>query len=97
MTGSRFASGGLIDRETPITFQYDGMRVDGYKGDTIASALMASGHQIVGRSFKYHRPRGINSAGPEESGALFTVGDKEHRIPNVKGTVAEIHDGLVVR
>ena len=59
MTGSRFASGGLIDRKKPITFQYDGMRVQGFAGDTIASALMASGYQIVGRSFKYYRPRGI--------------------------------------
>ncbi|CAI8392538.1 MAG: Sarcosine oxidase subunit alpha [Alphaproteobacteria bacterium UBA4588] len=97
MTGSRFASGGLIDRKKPITFQYDGMPVQGFAGDTIASALMASGHQIVGRSFKYHRPRGINSAGPEESGALFTVGDNANRTPNVKGTIAEIHDGLIVR
>lgn len=96
MTGFRLESGGIIDRQTPITFQFDGRKQSGYAGDTIASALMASGHKIVGRSFKFHRPRGISSAGVEESGALFNVGKGATRIPNVKGTMAEIYEGMPV-
>ena len=96
MTGFRLDKGGLIDRRQKIKFCFNGREVTGFKGDTIASALMASGHMLVGRSFKYHRPRGIMSAGVEEGGALFNVGDGAARIPNVKGTVTEIRKGLKV-
>ena len=58
MTGSRLEKGGLIDRRQKVTFRFNGRSVTGFKGDTIASALLASGHMLVGRSFKYHRPRG---------------------------------------
>ena len=96
MTGFRLDKGGLIDRRRKIQFRYNGQQVTGFKGDTIASALMASGHMLVGRSFKYHRPRGIMSAGVEEGGALFNTGDGAARVPNVKGTVTEITEGLRV-
>ena len=96
MTGFRLDKGGLIDRRKKIKFRFNGKEITGFKGDTIASALMASGHMLVGRSFKYHRPRGIMSAGVEEGGALFNIGDGAARIPNVKGTVAEINEGLRV-
>ena len=62
----RLAAGGLVDRTSPLRFRFDGAAFDGYAGDTLASALLANGVRFVGRSFKYHRPRGIVSAGPEE-------------------------------
>ena len=96
MTGFRLDKGGLIERRQKINFRFNGQQVTGFKGDTIASALMASGHMLVGRSFKYHRPRGIMSAGVEEGGALFNTGDGAARVPNVKGTVTEITEGLRV-
>ena len=96
MTGYRLERGGLIDRRRKISFRFNGRSVSGYKGDTVASALLASGHMVVGRSFKYHRPRGVMSAGVEEGGALFTTGESDARIPNVKGPVAELKDGLIV-
>ncbi len=96
MTGFRLDKGGLIERRQKINFRFNGQQVTGFKGDTIASALMASGHMLVGRSFKYHRPRGIMSAGVEEGGALFNTGDGAARVPNVKGTVTEISEGLRV-
>ena len=96
MTGSRLEKGGLIDRRQKVTFRFNGRSVTGFKGDTIASALLGSGHMLVGRSFKYHRPRGVMSAGVEEGGALFNTGDGAERVPNVKGTVTEIKQGLTV-
>ncbi|TIU29027.1 MAG: hypothetical protein E5W38_22295, partial [Mesorhizobium sp.] len=67
MSASRLANGGSdIDRARPLTFTFDGRRVEGFAGDTIASALLASGQAVVGRSFKYHRPRGIWGSGVEE-------------------------------
>ena len=64
---------GLIDRSRPLAFTFDGLLYQGYAGDTLASALIANGVHPVGRSFKYHRPRGILSAGPEEPNALVTL------------------------
>ena len=90
----RLSQGGLIDRSKPINFRWDNGKVSGYQGDTLASALMASGESILGRSFKYHRPRGVMSAGVEESGALVTVGVSHRRDPNVKATTQEIYNGL---
>ena len=88
--------GGLIDRRQKVTFRFNGQSVTGFKGDTIASALLGSGHMLVGRSFKYHRPRGvIVGIGVEEAGALFNTGDGTERVPNVKG-VTEIKQGLTV-
>jgi len=96
MTGFRTEDGGIINRRKAISFRFNGRLVKGFEGDTIASALLASGHQMVGRSFKYHRPRGVMSAGVEEGGALFNVGAGAKRIPNVKGTMAEIADNIEV-
>jgi len=69
----RLAAGGRIDRTRPIAFTFDGRAYQGYAGDTLASALLANDVHLVGRSFKYHRPRGILSAGSEEPNALVTI------------------------
>ena len=95
MSARRLAEGGRIDRATPLQFTWDGRPQTGYAGDTLASALLAAGEQVLGRSFKYHRPRGLMSAGVEESGALVTVGSGARRDPNVKATTQELYDGLV--
>ena len=96
MTGFRAYKGGQINRKRPLEFRFDGRKYTGFQGDTIASALLASGEQLVGRSFKYHRPRGVMSAGVEEGGALFTVGSGSETIPNVKGSVAELTQNMEV-
>lgn len=94
MSGWRLDEGGLIDRSRTIGFGFDGRRYQGHPGDTLASALLAAGVGIVGRSFKYHRPRGVMSAGVEEAGALVTVGAGARRDPNVRATAVELFDGL---
>lgn len=88
---------GLIDRTEPVTFTFDGQRYSGFKGDTLASALMANGVRLVGRSFKYHRPRGILTAGPEEPNAMVEVLDNGSQTPNTRATVQEIYEGLVAK
>lgn len=90
----RLATGGLIDRATPARFQFDGRSYRGYAGDTLASALLAEGVKLVARSFKYHRPRGILTAGPEEPNALVELRTGARREPNTRATVAELFDGL---
>ena len=90
----RTASGGRIDRDRSLSFTFDGHRYAGYAGDTLASALLANGVHLVGRSFKYHRPRGILSAGPEEPNALVTVGTGGQATPNLRATQVELFDGL---
>ncbi|MGC6536235.1 MAG: 2Fe-2S iron-sulfur cluster-binding protein [Candidatus Puniceispirillaceae bacterium] len=94
MTGFRLSKGGHINRDKPVTFTFDGQIIHGYEGDVATSALLASGGRIYGRGFKYHRPRGVMSAGAEEGGALFQMGDGAERVANVKGPLVEIHDGL---
>lgn len=91
----RLPNGGLIDRRREITFSFDGKHYIGRPGDTLASALMANGVKLVGRSFKYHRPRGIFTAGPEEPNALVTLRDGARREPNTKATTVELFDRLV--
>ena len=91
---NRLASGGLIDRGCTIHFTFDGKTYRGHPGDTLASALIANGVTLTGRSFKYHRPRGILSAGSEEPNALVELRTGAHREPNTKATVAELFDGL---
>ncbi|MEM7172084.1 MAG: sarcosine oxidase subunit alpha family protein [Pseudomonadota bacterium] len=95
MSAERLAAGGRIDRENEIWFDWDGDILTGYAGDTLASALMANNQKVVGRSFKYHRPRGIMSAGVEESGALVTIGEGARRDPNVRATSQELFKGLI--
>jgi methylglutamate dehydrogenase subunit C len=90
----RLASGGLVDRSQPIRFSFDGTGCRGYAGDTLASALLANDIMLVGRSFKYHRPRGIFSAGPEEPNALVTLRSGARAEPNTKATTVELFDGL---
>ncbi|MER9426475.1 sarcosine oxidase subunit alpha family protein [Mesorhizobium sp. M0317] len=90
----RLASGGLIDRSRRVNFSFDGKTYQGYAGDTLASALLANGVRLVGRSFKYHRPRGILSAGPEEPNALVELRPGARREPNSRATVVELFDGL---
>ncbi len=88
---------GLIDRSRPIGFRFDGHRYEGFVGDTLASALLANDVKLVGRSFKYHRPRGIYSAGSEEPNALVTVGRGAGAEPNIRATVQELYSGLEAR
>ena len=94
---SRLTKGGLIDRSKPVEFTFDGKQYKGFEGDTIASALLANGVRLIGRSWKYHRPRGIIGDGAEEPNALFQVEEGAYTIPNVRGTQAEIYQGMVVK
>jgi len=91
---SRLASGGLIDRGKPLQFKFDGKSYSGFAGDTLASALMANNVHLLGRSFKYHRPRGLFSAGSDEPNALAEVRRGARREPNTKATTVELFDGL---
>ncbi|WP_299134253.1 sarcosine oxidase subunit alpha family protein [uncultured Amaricoccus sp.] len=92
---TRLASGGaLIDRTRPLDFTWNGKRLRGYAGDTLASALLANGETLVGRSFKYHRPRGIVASGPEEPNALVQLGTGARAEPNVRATTTELFEGL---
>lgn len=97
MSGRRLAGGGLIDRTRRVDFSFDGKVYQGFAGDTLASALLASGVRLFGRSFKYHRPRGVLSAGAEEPNALVEWRDGAYREPNTRASVAEIFPGLVAR
>ena len=91
----RLPAGGRIDRAGPLRFSFDGQRYEGHPGDTLASALLANGVRLVGRSFKYHRPRGIYSAGPEEPNALVRLRSGGRAEPNTRATMVELYDGLV--
>ena len=91
----RLPRGGRIDRRTPLAFRFDGERLGGYAGDTLASALLANGRALVARSFKYHRPRGVLSHGSEEPNALVTLrGEGGRSDPNTRATVVELREGL---
>lgn len=89
----RLAQGGLIDRGTRWRFTFDGVAYRGHPGDTLASALLANGVRLIGRSFKYHRPRGVVSAGADEPNALVQLTGAEDE-PNVRATVVPLHDGM---
>jgi methylglutamate dehydrogenase subunit C len=91
---SRLQAGGLVDRGRPLKFSFDGRSRSGFSGDTLASALVANDVKLVGRSFKYHRPRGILSAGSEEPNALVELGNQARREPNTRATAIELFDGL---
>jgi sarcosine oxidase, subunit alpha len=90
----RLAQGGRIERAKTLAFTFDGRRYEGHPGDTLASALLANGVHLVGRSFKYHRPRGIMTAGSEEPNALIQLGEGARTEPNVRATQIELFDGL---
>ncbi len=85
---------GLIDRSREVKFQWNERWLRGHPGDTLASALLANGVRLVGRSFKYHRPRGIFSAGPEEPNALVQLRKGALQEPNTRATTVELFDGL---
>ena len=91
---SRNSEGGEIDRTRPLAFRFDGKSYIGYEGDTLASALLANNVKLVGRSFKYHRPRGIYSAGPEEPNALVNLRTGGRQEPNTRATQIELFAGL---
>lgn len=93
----RIEDKGLIDRSRRVQFQFDGHRYEGFAGDTLASALLANGVRMVARSFKYHRPRGVMTAGSEEPNALVTVGRGAAQRPNLRATTVELHEGLEAR
>lgn len=93
----RLAGKGLIDRSQPVTFTFDGVTYQGFRGDTLASALLANGVRLVGRSFKYHRPRGILTAGSEEPNAMVEILEGNQQTPNVRATVQEVFEGLAAR
>ncbi|PPD30452.1 MAG: sarcosine oxidase subunit alpha [Hyphomicrobium sp.] len=97
MINCRKPSGGVIDRSTALRFMFDGISYTGHPGDTLASALLANGVHLVGRSFKYHRPRGILTAGSEEPNGLVELRRGAAREPNTRATVAELYDGLEAR
>ncbi len=95
MSLRRTADGGRIDRTRSVRFHFDGKAYTGLAGDTLASALLANGVTLFGRSFKYHRPRGVISAGYDEPNALVTILRGAVREANLPATMIEIHDGLV--
>jgi sarcosine oxidase subunit alpha len=90
----RLKAGGRIDRSRPLRFVFDGKGYTGYAGDTLASALIANGVHLVGRSFKYHRPRGILAAGADEPNALVQLGLEPRLMPNARATQVELIHGL---
>ena len=92
---TRLSKGGrLIDRSAAVEFTFNGKRLRGYHGDTLAAALLANDQMLVGRSFKYHRPRGIVASGPEEPNALVNLGSGARLEPNQRTTTTELFDGL---
>ncbi|MHA3978923.1 sarcosine oxidase subunit alpha family protein [Halovulum sp. GXIMD14794] len=93
----RLEAGGLIDRDAPLSFRFDGREYTGFQGDTLASALLANGVRLMGRSFKYHRPRGVLTSGSDEPNALMEVGSGARRRPNTRATVQELYEGLEAR
>ena len=93
----RLAHGGAIDRTKRLRFSFDGKPYEGFAGDTVASALLANGVSIVGRSFKYHRPRGIYTAGPEEPNAILDLRHGARHDPNARATLELLADGMALR
>jgi hypothetical protein len=96
-TFRRTPAGGRINRLKPLGFTYNGKSLTGFEGDTIASALLANDEVIIGRSFKYHRPRGFLSSGVEEANGLFTLGEGSETVPNVIGTTTQLKGGMKIR
>ena len=90
----RLPQGGRINRDKPLSFSYDGAVYRGYEGDTLASALLANGKRLLGRSFKYHRPRGALSAGVEECNALVRLESGGYVEPNARATLVPLYQGL---
>ena len=94
---NRLEEGGCIDRSKPLNFSFNGKRLQGFAGDTLASALLANGVKLVSRSFKLHRPRGIVAAGAEEPNAILQIGRGAETLPNLRATQVELYEGLEAR
>ncbi len=94
---NRLQGHGVVDRTQSLSFRFDGKQLAGFSGDTLASALLAAGIKLVGRSFKYHRPRGTLTAGSEEPNALVELRSGARREANTRATVAELFEGLEAR
>ncbi|MFN3499305.1 MAG: 2Fe-2S iron-sulfur cluster-binding protein, partial [Pannonibacter indicus] len=90
----RTGNGGRVDRSRHLSFTFDGKEMTGLAGDTLASALIANGVHLTGRSFKYHRPRGIVTAGSEEPNALVGVYRNGDQTPNLRAPQVELYEGL---
>ena len=97
MTQANRLDGGLIDRSKPMRFSFDGQELQGFAGDTLASALLANNIRLMGRSFKYHRPRGPLTAGSEEPNAIVELRSGARQEPNTRATTAELFDGLTAK
>jgi methylglutamate dehydrogenase subunit C len=97
VTSFRLPQGGLIDRSATFGFTFDGKRFAGHPGDTLASALLANGVRLMGRSFKYHRPRGVICAGASEPNALVELREGGRKEANTRATTVELYDGLVAK
>ncbi|WP_290649511.1 sarcosine oxidase subunit alpha family protein [Aquisalimonas sp.] len=93
----RLEQGGLVDRERPVGFRFDGREMQGYAGDTLASALLANGVNVVNRSIKLHRPRGIVGHGAEEPNALLQIDRGAATLPDRRATQTELYEGLEAR
>ena len=94
MTQVNRLKGGQIDRTQTLNFTFDGKSYQGHGGDTLASALLANNVRLMGRSFKYHRPRGPLTAGSEEPNALVELRSGARQEPNTRATTAELFEGL---
>src|SRR5690349_22832882 len=97
MAGFRLAKGGLIDRSSTLNFSFDGKGFTGHQGDTLASALIANDVHLMGRSFKYHRPRGVISAGNSEPNALVELREGGRKEANTRATMVELYEGLIAK
>jgi len=97
MTQPNRLDGGQINRDASLNFTFDGKSYQGHDGDTLASALLANNIRLMGRSFKYHRPRGLLTAGSEEPNALVALRTGGRQEPNTRATTAELYDGLTAR
>ena len=97
MSQNNRLAGGQIDRGQPLNFKFDGKSFSGFAGDTLASALLANGVRLMGRSFKYHRPRGPLTAGSEEPNAIVELRNGNRQEPNTRATTAELFEGLSAR
>lgn len=95
MVNKRLDSGGRINRLIPLTFTFNGKSMQGFEGDTLASALLANNVNVVARSFKYGRPRGIVACGAEEPNAIVQLGEGAETVPNMRATQVELYEGLV--
>lgn len=92
----RLSAGGRVDRDRPLTFTFNGQSLQGYAGDTVASALLANGISLIARSMKLHRPRGIVAAGAEDPNAVVQVGRGAATVPDMRATQAELYEGMEV-